>query len=40
LPSNADIDVYVALDRVLPVNQTPTNTPLLSTNAGIPSADA
>ena len=37
--SNADIDVYVALDRLLPVNQTPTNTTLLSTNTGVPSAE-
>ncbi|MEY2410578.1 MAG: hypothetical protein QOF48_3248 [Verrucomicrobiota bacterium] len=37
--TNADLDIYVALDRLLPVNRTPTNTSLVSSNIGIPSAE-
>ena len=37
--TNADIDVFVAQNFLAPVNGVPTNTALVSTNVGIPSAE-
>lgn len=37
--ANSDIDVYVAMDALLPINLTPTNTLLFSAGTNIPSAE-